>query len=162
MSQRISTDASAFQLCNLRQTGGGGKSNIFRGGKVIFPDFSMKCFFSVENSHFGWPKTNFSGFEKLKAKNKKKSSICNFSSFHFQFFIFPFSVFFLFCSISPFFLASLFPVGQHKFPGQKSLGGHSAPLPPSCYATGQTDNSLFIFSLAYCNICSDITPILKI
>ena len=32
---------------------------FFRGGKVIFPDF-----FPVENSPFGEPKTNFSGFEK--------------------------------------------------------------------------------------------------
>ena len=28
---------------------------FFRGGKVIFPDFfpDVKCFFLVENSHFG-------------------------------------------------------------------------------------------------------------
>ena len=34
---------------------------IFWGGKVIFPDFfpGVKCFFPVENFHFGRPKTNF-------------------------------------------------------------------------------------------------------
>ena len=39
---------------------------FFGGGKLIFPDFfpSVKCFFLVENSHFGTPKTNCSGFEK--------------------------------------------------------------------------------------------------
>ena len=39
---------------------------FFWGGKVIFPDFfpSVKCFFLVENFHFGRPKTNFSSFEK--------------------------------------------------------------------------------------------------
>ena len=46
---------------------------FFRGYKVIFPDFfpGMKCFFSVENFHFGRPKTNFGGFEKVL------SSLCN-------------------------------------------------------------------------------------
>ena len=45
----------------------GRKCTIFQRGKVIFPDFyfpGVKCFFSVENSHFGRPKTDFSGFEK--------------------------------------------------------------------------------------------------
>ena len=32
----------------------------------------MKCFFPVENSHFGRPKTNFRRFQKWKAKKKKK------------------------------------------------------------------------------------------
>ena len=36
----------------------------------------------------------------------------------------------LFYPIFPFFLTSLFPVGQKKIPGQKSLG-----VPPACYAT---------------------------
>ena len=51
------------------------------------------------------------------------------------------TIFHLFYSIFtpfPFFLASFFPIRQQKFPGQKSLGGHSAPLPPpppACYAT---------------------------
>ena len=33
----------------------------------------IKCFFQVENSHFGWPKTNFSGFAKWKKKQNKTS-----------------------------------------------------------------------------------------
>ena len=44
---------------------------------------------------------------------------------------FPFTIFLLFFSIFPFFLASLFPVGQQKFPGEKASRGHSAP--PGCY-----------------------------
>ena len=48
------------------------------------------------------------------------------SPFYFQFSTFPFSNFLLFFSI---FLASLLPVGQQKFPGEKcgKGGGHSAP-----------------------------------
>ena len=119
-----------------------------------FPDFfpSVKFFSPVENFHFGRPKTSFGGFEKWKAKKKKKKkrkrkrkekkkekssphfppfiSLSNFSSFHFQFSIFPFTIFLLFFSIFlPFFLASFFPVGQQKFPGQKFLGGALCPLP---------------------------------
>ena len=58
-----------------------------------------------------------------------------FSFLHFQFSIFHFTIFLLFFSnfspFSTFFLASFFPVGQQKFPGQKSLGGTlPLPLPP--------------------------------
>ena len=103
---------------------------FFWGGKVIFPDFfpGVKCFFPVENSHFGRPKTNFRRFQKWKAKKKKRSSplFLTFSCFHFQFSTFSSQ----FSPLFPFFLASFFPIRQQKFPGQKSLGGHSAPLPP--------------------------------
>ena len=91
---------------------------FFRRDKVIFPDFfpGVKCFFPVENSNFVDPnKINISGFEKWKAKKKKKKvlfSFSNFSLFHFQFCTFSFLIFPLFCSIFPCFLASLFPVGQ--------------------------------------------------
>ena len=42
-----------------------------------------------------------------------------------------FTIFLLSFSIFPFSLVSMpfFPVGQQKFPGQKSLGGYSAPSP---------------------------------
>ena len=53
------------------------------------------------------------------------ASIFNFPPSPFQFPLFFFSIF-------PFFFASCFPVGQQKFPSQKSLG---ALLPPACYAT---------------------------
>ena len=89
---------------------------FFWGGKVIFPDFfpGVKCFFPVENSHFGRPKTNFRRFQKWKAKKKKNKQtnkqtknkqkekkvltsflIYNFSNFHFQFSTFPFTIFLL-------------------------------------------------------------------
>ena len=44
-------------------TNRGVRGIFFRGGtQSHFPDFfpGVKCFFPVENSHFGGPKTNFS------------------------------------------------------------------------------------------------------
>ena len=115
---------------------------FFWGGKVIFPDVfpGVKCFFPVENSHFGRPKTNFRRFQKWKAKKKKKKKKKKVLTSFSDVFLLPFPIFHLFYSIFtpfPFFLASFFPIRQQKFPGQKSLGGHSAPPPPpACYATG--------------------------
>ena len=40
-----------------------------------------------------------------------------------------------FSPLFPSFLASFFPVGQQKFPGQKSLGALCPLPPPVCYAT---------------------------
>ena len=73
-----------------------------------------------------------SRFEKLKAKEKKRKKEKVLSSFS-NFSLLPFSIFLLF--LPPFLIFSLplFPVGQQKFPDQKSLGGI---LPPTCYATG--------------------------
>ena len=99
------------------------------GGKVIFHDFfpGVKCFFLVENFHFGRPKTNFSCFEKWKAKKKKSSP--HFVTFHFppsflqfSFFSSPFPPFSLFSLL----LFSRY-VGQQKFPSQKSLGCTRTP-----------------------------------
>ena len=127
----------------------GSKRNIFRGGKVIFPGFfpSMKCFFLVENSHFGRPKTNFSSFEKWKEEEEeeKKRSSPHFLTFPPAILNFPpslFGFFLLFCFIFHFFLASLFLIVQQKFPGQSLWGSTRppAPNPPACYAT---DSNLF-------------------
>ena len=100
----------------------------------------VKCFFLVENFHFARPKTNFGGFEKWEAKkknqNKTKGSLLILLLFHLPFPIFhlPFTIFLLFFSVFfPFFPCLFFPVGQQKFPGQKSLGG-TLPLPPTSYA----------------------------
>ena len=43
-----------------------GVRNIFQRGQSHFSLFFpvLKCFSLIENSHFGSPKTNFSGFEK--------------------------------------------------------------------------------------------------
>ena len=110
---------------------------IFLRGKSHFPDFFFfrrEMLFPVENS----PKTKFSAsFRKVKTK-KVLSSFSNFyllpfsisSIFNLSFYNFllffsippPFSIF-------PFFPCLFFPVGQQKFLGQKSLGGHSAPCP---------------------------------
>ena len=84
---------------------------FFRGGKVIFPWFipGVKCFFPVENSHFGTPKTNFSG---LKSDQQ----------------------------------ASLFPVGQQKFPGEKCLGALCLRLLRHCFSTYVTYTNTRIFA----------------
>ena len=121
---------------------------FFWGGNVIFPDFlpGVKCFFPVENSHFGRPKTNFRRFQKWKAKKKKKKKksshfFYNFSYFHFQYSTFPFYNFYNFPSFllifTPFHqLFPFSPICQQKFPSEKSLGGTLSPArPPSCYAT---------------------------
>ena len=106
----------------------------------------MKCFFLVENFHFGRPKSNFSGFEKWKAKKKKKkkkvlSSFCNFSTFHFQFSTFPFTIFLLFFSIStpfPFFPCLLFPCRSAEISrSEESLG-----VAPACYATARRERDV--------------------
>ena len=97
----------------------------------FFP--GVKCFFPVENSHFGRPKTNFHRFQKWKEKKKKnrssplfiafRTSVSNFppSLLQFSFFSSQFSPLF------PFFLCSFFPIHQLKFPSQNPR--------PACYAT---------------------------
>ena len=75
---------------------------------------------------------------KKKKKKKKKKSSPHFVTFPPSILIFnlPFFDFPSFL-LHPFFLTSLFPVGQQKFPDQTSLG-HSTPPPPpppACYAT---------------------------
>ena len=62
-------------------------------------------------------------------KQKKKKFLCPFSCF----FPHPFALtifLLLFCVL----IASLFPVGQQKFPGEKSKP-IPPPPPPGCYAT---------------------------
>ena len=92
------TNSAWCKSSNITSIIRGVRGKFFRGGKIIFPDFfpGVKCFFPVENFHSGRPKTNFSGFEKWKAKKKVFFSFCNFSSFHFQFSTFPFPIFLLF------------------------------------------------------------------
>ena len=105
----------------------------------MFPDFfpGVKCFFPVENFHFGRPKANFSGFEVRSKKKKKKKTLLifhlTFSIFHLPFYNVP--SFFLNFHPFPFFPCLFFPVGQQKFPGQKSLGELCPLPPPTCYAT---------------------------
>ena len=91
---------------------------FFWGGKVIFPDFfpGVKCFFLIENSHFGTPKTNFCCLQKWKAKKKKKKGphllfILPFPIFHLLFYNFP-SFFSIFTSFSLFswYVSKNFPV----------------------------------------------------
>ena len=97
----------------------------FWGGNVIFSDFfpGVKCFFPVENFHFGRPKPNFSGFD-------------------FQVSTFPFTIFLLFFSIFtpfPFFPCLVFSGRSAEISRSEVSRGHSAPLPPSPrYATAFT------------------------
>ena len=122
--------------------GRGITGKFFWEGKVIFP--VVKCFFPLENFHFGRPKRNFSGFEKWQAKkktttennnkqtnNKKKKVLSSFCNFSIKFFLLQFSFFSSqFSPLFPFFLACFFPVGQQKFPSQKSLMGGTLPPAP--------------------------------
>ena len=126
---------------------------FFWGGKVIFPDFfpGVKCFFPVENSHFGRPKTNFRRFQKWKAKKKKKKKKKKL----YNVFLLQFSVFHLFFSIFtpfPFFsLASFFPIRQQKFPRQKSRGGALPPCPRLLRHCVSITNLLESLNLKWCN-----------
>ena len=77
----------SFNYLNILSSGQGRKRNIFQRGQGIFPVFfpGVKCFFPVEISQFCRPKTNFSGFEKWKAK----LLLLLFSIFHLPCFNFP-------------------------------------------------------------------------
>ena len=95
---------------------------FFWGGKVIFPDF-----FPAWNVFFFF---FFFFFEKIPilVHPKQISVVLNFfpSNFNFPPSLFLFS--FFVGSTLTIFLASLFPIRQQKFPGQKSIwGGHSTP-----------------------------------
>ena len=119
---------------------------FFWGGKVIVPDFfpCVKCFFPVQNFHFGRPKTSFSGFEKQEAKkktktkqnknkNKKRGSSPHFVTFPPSIFNFPPSLlqFSLFPSqfFTPlhFLLCFFFPSRSAEI--SRSEVSHSAPCP---------------------------------
>ena len=79
---------------------------------IFFP--GVKCFFPVENSHFGWPKTNFRRFQKW---------ILQFSFFSSQF-----------LPLSLFSLPLFSRYTSAKISRSEVSGVHSAPLPPACYA----------------------------
>ena len=153
----------------------GATGKLFWGVKVIFSDFfpGMKCFFLVENFHFGRPKQILVILESEKQKEKKKkekkvfSSLWNFLLLPFSISSFPFTIFLLFFSIFPlfhFFFASFFPVGEQKFPGQKSLGGTLPPCPHLlCYWwltswTLQKNIVLVLFQL-HSEICLQVDTI---
>ena len=81
------TATQTMDYTDLHQMQGRNRK-IFLKGQINFSWFfsSMKCFFPVENSHFGWPKTNFSHFEKVKSKKKKSPPhklTCPHYTFHF-------------------------------------------------------------------------------
>ena len=113
----------------------GRNRHIFLWGQSHFSWFfpGVKCFFPVENSHFGTPKTNFRRFQKWNAKKKKKKGPHLFPLFlTFPSSLFPFTIFLLFFAIfTPF---PFFPCQyvSKNFP-LRSLWGHFAP--PACYAT---------------------------
>ena len=77
----------------------------------------------------------FSGVKCLKKKKGGLPSFCNFSTFHFQFSTFPFTIFLLFFSIfTPF---PFFPGRSAEISRSEDSGGHSTPTPPppAWYAT---------------------------
>ena len=98
----------------------------------------MKCFFPLENSHFGRPKTNFRRFQKWKAKKKKKKK--KGPHLFSDVFLLPFPNFHLFFSIfTPFlfFPCLFFPNTSAKISRSEVSGGTLPPCPPppACYAT---------------------------
>ena len=106
---------------------------FLRGQSPFFWFFSgVKCFFQVQNSHFGRPKTNFRRFQKWKAQKKKKkkkgphlflerfpASISNFPPFLVNYH--PFSLFSL-----PLFSRYV----SKNFPVRSLGGGHPPPVTP--------------------------------
>ena len=121
---------------------GRNRKKFFWRGKVIFPEMlfpGRKFPFWLTQNKFQWfLKVKSKKQNKTKMKKKKRSSP-HFVTFPPYIFNFP-PYCFNFPYFSPFsldFLAPLFPVGQQKFQGQKSLGGTLPPAPPpACYATG--------------------------
>ena len=65
-----------FIKCALLSCNRGVRGIFFWGGKVIFPNFfpGVKCFFPVENPHFGSLTTNFSGLKSELQKSKKQKT----------------------------------------------------------------------------------------
>ena len=127
---------------------------FFWGGKVIFPDFfpGVKCFFPGRKFPFWYTQNKFDSFWKVKSKktknknkkkpllilelgtiiavlksgNQKKRKKKVLSSFK-NFSLLPFSIFLLFFPPFQFFPCHFFPIGQQKFPGQKSRGALCTP-----------------------------------
>ena len=114
--------------------GRGVRGIFFRGGaKSLFMIFfpSVKCFFPSRNFHFGRPQT-ISVVSKSK-KQKQQSHLLIFIllfPFLFKVSTFPFTIFLLFFSIFPFFLASLLRVDQQKFSCEKCQGALCPPVTP--------------------------------
>ena len=136
------------QILCYRGSTRGITGKFFWGGKVIFPDFfpGVKCFFPIENFHFGGPKTNFPGFWKVRSKKKKKvlSSFCNFSTFHFQFYTFPLQFSFFSSKFFPlfsFFPCLFFPSRSAEI-SQSEVSGGTLPPPPPVTPLGSTLESV--------------------
>ena len=129
----------------------GCKRKIFLRGQSHFSWFFSRreMLFPSRKFPFWLTQNKFQSFLKVKRK-KKKDPLLIFVTFPpYIIFHLPFLNFPSFFPIFPFFFASLFPIGQQKFPGQKSLGGTLLPapcLPPPCYTTGSfnLENNIYI------------------
>ena len=90
----------------------GGKRNIFQRGQSHFSWFfpSVKCFFPVENSHFGTPKTNFSGLKSEKGEKKGSFLIFKLGGFRLTYFFLAISFFLLLLLTICFFFHMLYPI----------------------------------------------------
>ena len=104
---------------------------FFWGAKSLFLIFfpAWNAFSPVEN--FGRPKTNFSKKKKKKKKVRSLFLFCHFSTFHFQFSIFPFTISLLFFSIfTPFpcFSCLVFPSESAEI-SQSEVSGSTLPPP---------------------------------
>ena len=107
---------SHFQGCNRKRT-------FFWGGRVIFLDFfpGVKCFFLVENFHFGRPKQNLVVLKSDKQKKRKGPLLI------FWLFSFPPSLFF------PLFPYLFFPGRSAEISWSEVSGEHSPPPHLLCH-----------------------------
>ena len=113
-----------YQGCNRK---------IFLMGQSQFSWFffpGMKCFFPVENFHFGRPKKKKQILVVLKSEKQKKKKNLPFSIFHLPFYNFP-SFLLNFHPFFPFFPCLFFPSRSAEISRSEVSGGHSAPLPPA-------------------------------
>ena len=129
---------------------------FFSQREILFPDGKFPFWLTHKKKK---KKKSVVLKSQKKKKKKKKKVLSSFSHFltpplPFSIFHLPFLIFLLFCSIFPFFLASFFPVGQQKFPGQKSRG--MGALPSTCYATGT------MRELCSPSICSSFSQVLSL
>ena len=102
------------RLFHVQTDSGASEEYFSKGAKLFFRFFSRRqILVPSRNSHFGRPKTNFSGFQKFR-----------FAFFSSTFSFFP-------------------PLGQQKLPVRGRGGTlPPTPPPPACYATEQTWNCL--------------------
>ena len=128
----------------------GRNRNIFLRGQINFSWFFSRCemLFPGRKFPFWLTQNKFQSFLKSEKQKKKKKKRRERSSPHsscFNFFLHSIFIFqpslsqfsFFPAPISLFSLPLSFPNRSAEISRSEVSGGHSAPLPPPCYATGE-------------------------